>query len=150
MQKINNIRKFMFSGKAFFRIVNTKSKKEFIYKVYFVPENKRFNSDKELYFVSLLVDTYDTDNWQAYWNIGSVQREATTYLFRYSAKSKIEIDHIAIKLFSWFLDQVYSNCLPNWIAVYHIDRFGRRSRPLIKPEDIEIGYGKSCFKLLDK
>lgn len=144
MEDVRTIKRFMFAGKAFFRIVDKGHDRNFIYKVVKIPEQKIIYKGIELWFVSLYDNTYaGTGDWRAYKNIGTLKKN--TLIFNYSKKSKFSVDHPAVILFSRFLNNISINCLTEYMEFSHIGKCGVCCRKLTTPEAIESGYGKDCI-----
>jgi hypothetical protein len=128
----NDIKTFIFAGKAIFTITNTNTGNRFTYKV-------RKAKDSDIYFVSVLTGS---DNTNDYSFIGYIKKG----LFYSSKKSRISSEATSFKVFSWFINNI--NKIPSIVQVLHEGKCGRCGRKLTTPESIERGIGPECVKLM--
>jgi len=125
--------KFMFAGKAIVTFLNTKTGNRFTYKIKAV-------KNSNLFFISVLTSP---DVW--------------TYLgttvdgnYKSGKKSNINPDSQSNKVFSYVLNKLKQDSLPNFIEVWHEGFCGKCGRRLTVPQSILNGLGPECIKRLSK
>lgn len=125
--------KFMFAGKAIVTFLNTKTGNRFTYKIKAV-------KNSNLFFISVLTSP---DVW--------------TYLgttvdgnYKVGKKSNINSDSQSNKVFSYVLNKLKQDSLPNFIEVWHEGFCGKCGRRLTVPQSILNGLGPECIKSLSK
>ena len=125
---------FIFGGNALFTCRNTKTSNRFTFKV---TKHKK----EDIFFVKVLT------NPDVYQFIGSIKRGSN---YKHSVKSKISDNAQSVKVFSYLLEKLNSNTLPEFIEIWHEGRCGRCGRTLTVPESIESGFGPECVKRKNK
>lgn len=130
--QINNaqdIKDFVFAGKAHFTLRSAKTGTRFTYKV-------RKSDDDKLFFVSIL---NGPDNYTNYVYAGIIFADKPNIL-RWTKKSKVTKDSPAFKAATWF----FQNMSSKNVEFYHEGKCGRCGRKLTVPESIERGLGPVC------
>lgn len=125
--------KFIFGGKSFVTCLNTKTDNRFTFKV--VKHKK-----DSIFFVNVLTGP------DIYTFIGTVRNG----VYKHSPKSNISTESQSVKVFSYIINKLSSNNLPDFIEIYHDGRCGKCGRQLTVPASIETGFGPECVKMLDK
>lgn len=123
---------FIFSGKSLFTCLNTKSGNRFTFKV---SKHKK----SEIYFVKVLT------NPDIYEFIGSIYKDGN---FSHSNKSRISRESQSVKVFSYIINHLKSNTLPEYIEIWHNGKCGMCGKTLTVPQSIETGYGPNCSRRL--
>lgn len=136
------LKAFMFAGRAVFTVTSNTTGKRFTYRV---REKKidQARSTAYLYFVSVLTGPDNTAHYQFIGTVFDAHTAAAVY--RHSRKSSIGADAPSVKGFVWLLRQVAGPGEEiKGAAVHHEGRCGRCARPLTVPESIESGLGPIC------
>lgn len=132
MENHNDIKAFIYGGRAVFTLRSRKTSTRYTYRV------KR-KSD-ECFFVSYLVgpDHYEY--------IGTIIGRKGQRHFRTTKASKVTMDSVPVKAFKWSLDQFECGHLPVDLEFFHEGRCAKCARPLTVPESIKTGFGPECAK----
>jgi len=134
---IEEIKKFIFAGKAFFTLENVETGNRFTYKV------STLKGDKagDVFFVNLLSGPDNTSDYTYMGIVGKMQDR-----FKTTAKSKVSMNALSAMGFSWLVDMTHKSIeLPEQVKFYHAGRCGRCGRKLTTPESIKAGYGPECI-----
>lgn len=130
---------FLLGGNARLTLKSTKTQARYTYRVSQTDFNPSF------YYVSYLTGS-DNENDYAY--IGMVKNSPTkrgTY-FELTAKSKLLLDSLPIKAFTFALNWINAGTIPETLEVWHEGRCCRCGRTLTVPESIASGWGPECAK----
>jgi len=135
-----SIHEFLLAGNAIFTLRNTKSGNRITFKV------KKANSDQNhitnnAFFVSTMTGS---DNERSYDFIGTLFKDIHLLKFKYSLKSKIPVQTMQVATFEWFIKNLHSNTIPQFVEFWHEGRCGRCGRLLTVPESIASGIGPVC------
>ena len=125
---------FILGGRSYVTFHNPKSGNHFTFNV----QKHKVN---DIYFVKVLTGP------DQYTFIGTVQDG----VYKHSRKSSFSDDCNSVKTFSFVLNRLSQNNLPEFIEILHDGRCARCARQLTHPESIEIGFGPECVKhIFDK
>jgi hypothetical protein len=130
---IEDSKKFLLSGLSTFTFLNTKTGNNFRYKI-------SISDDGKLFFVSTLID-------ERYLYLGTINKNLK---YSHGTKSKISKDEQTSKVFSWVIERIFNNTLPDYIEVWHEGKCGKCGRKLTTPKSIDNGIGPECIKNLSK
>ena len=136
LENIEDIKRFIFGGKAIITIESKRTGKWFTFKV--VKSSKNENS---IYFVSLLTGV---NNDTSYNYMGTIFEEKDKFNFRLTKKSKFTENSLSYKSFYFFFNLLINNKLHEEINVYHSGVCGRCGRKLTVPESLITGFGPEC------
>jgi hypothetical protein len=125
--------RFMFSGKAVFTFINTKTQNRFTYKL-------KKAKDSDLFFVYVLTSP-ETWTYTGYCVNGD---------YKHGKKSKVSIDAQSVKVFNYMLKKLKSDELEDFLEVWHEGFCGKCGKSLTVPLSIETGLGPNCLKTLSK
>lgn len=130
----DDIKNFVFGGKAIFTVVNTVTNKWFTFKV------RQPKGNKEVSFVSVLTGS---DNGTSYSFLGTYFSKSDSY--KYSKKSSIGSSAQSAKVISWFFSK-FINCEEKYptIQVFHDGKCGSCGRKLTTPQSVKSGLGPIC------
>jgi len=130
IENIEDIKKFILSGKAIFTIEGNSSR--FTYKI-----TKKETKNNTIYFVSVLTGC---DNLNAYTYLGTI----FTNGFRSTQNSTISKTAPSFIAFNYFYKHLERNFKHENMNFYHHGRCGRCGKTLTVPESIISGLGPSC------
>jgi len=128
-----NAHRFILAGNATFTLVSAKTGTRFTYRI----RAKEVDGGKMLHFVSVLTGA---DNENDFTFLGTVFEGKT---FRHSAKSRIGLDALSARAFTWAFGRIITDSLTD-ASVHHEGKCGRCGRKLTVPRSIEIGLGPEC------
>ena len=141
VQKVEDIKNFIFAGNAIFTIESVKTGKWFTFEM-----NKPKENDK-LFFVSVL---YGPSNTSDYTYMGVVDKRDDIFSFRLTKGSKLKEDTTCILAFKVFLNNLQKNYITPNMNFYHMGYCGRCGRALTVPKSVEQGLGPYCASIPDK
>lgn len=127
----DNIKRFVFAGRAVFTLVSAATGDRFTYKV-----GKA--KGKGVFWVSLRTGKDEK------WTFFGVLRKDGTFFF--SQKSPMESDDIEVAAFDWFIRHLLaSDNKLDQADFWHEGRCARCGRELTDPESIQRGMGPTCW-----
>jgi hypothetical protein len=124
--------KFIFAGNSTVTLMNNKTENRFTYRV-------KKAKDSNLFFVSVL-------GGGEYSYLGTVSNG----IYRHGKKSNFGAGCQSEKVFSYVLDKLKANSLPECVEIWHEGKCGKCGRPLTVPSSIITGIGPDCVKKLSK
>jgi hypothetical protein len=133
-KKLNNsdALKFIFAGNSTVTFLNSETENRFTYRV-------KKAKDSNLFFVSVLTGP------DQYSYLGTVSNGN----YKHGKKSNLT-NAQSEKVFSYVLNKLKTESLPECIEVWHEGKCGKCNRLLTVPSSIENGIGPECFKTLSK
>ena len=139
----NQIKDFIFGGKAIFTVLNKETKNRVTYKVQLPEFEKEANNPNPIYFVKVLNGTNNDTN---YMYIGKLLANGT---FSLTKGSKAGKDAPSVKGMEFISNRyLRSNNPHSSFEFYHEGHCARCGRTLTVPESIESGFGPECIKLI--
>ncbi len=124
--------KFIFAGNSTFTLLNSETENRFTYRV-------KKAKDCNLFFVSVLTGP------DKYSYLGTVSNGN----YKHGKKSNFTGVQ-SEKVFSYVLNKLKTESLPECVEVWHEGKCGKCNRLLTVPSSIENGIGPECFKTLSK
>ena len=124
--------KFIFAGNSTVTFLNSETENRFTYKV-------KKAKDSNLFFVSVLTGP------DQYSYLGTVSNG----IYKHGKKSNFTGAQ-SEKVFSYVLNKLKSESLPECIEIWHEGKCGKCGRQLTVPSSIETGIGPECIKTLSK
>lgn len=124
--------KFIFAGNSTATFLNAETGNRFTYKV-------KKAKDSNLFFVSVLTGP------DQYSYLGTVSNG----IYKHGKKSNFT-NAQSEKVFSYVLNKLKTQSLPEQIEVWHEGKCGKCGRQLTVPSSIETGIGPECIKSLSK
>lgn len=121
---------YILAGKSLVTFENKETGNRFTYRI------QRSKSNEKILFVGVLVSP------DRYKYIGYIFNKE----FKWSRNSKIEKNATSVKVFSWVLDKLKNNKLPEVILIWHWGKCGSCGRILTTPDSIKNGIGPFCMK----
>jgi len=138
----DDIKNFIFAGRAIFTLQSSKSGIHYTYMMS-VPKEDRKNEKHDLYFVAVL---RGPNNNSDYSYMGIVVRNGNSWKFTLTKKSKIKEDAMSCVAFKYFFERITR--IPPHIDpqmnFYHMNLCGKCGRRLTTPESVERGIGPVC------
>jgi hypothetical protein len=141
VQKVEDIKNFIFAGNAVFTIESVKTGKWFTFEI-----NKPKDNDK-LFFVSVLRGPNNTDD---YTYVGVVDKYDSNFSFRLTKGSKLTEETTCVQAFKVFINNLQKNYITPNMNFYHMGYCGRCGKALTTPLSVERGIGPVCFSIPDK
>jgi len=145
MSKTEEIKNFIFAGKAIFTIQSSRSGIYFTYMMKLPSENKGMTDKappkKDLYFVGVL---RGPNNESDYSYLGIVVRDGNSWKFTQTKKSQIKPDSLSCVAFKYFFDRIVRNHIDPQMKFFHMNLCGKCGRTLTTPESVELGIGPVC------
>jgi len=136
LESIENIKAFIFAGKATLTLESKRTGTWFTYKI------KKANKEEDSpYFVSVLTGM---NNDSAYTYMATIFNNNGVNVLRLTKHSKIGEKAISYKAFSFFFSLINKNKLHKEINIYHRGVCGRCGRLLTVPESLINGLGPFC------
>ncbi len=133
---------FMFAGNATVTFRSLKTGERRTYKIREAEKrNPNDANEQPVYFVKLL---NGPDNESAYVYMGMVRDGK----FSTTRASKMDTNSVAVKAFTWVLEYLQKNVLPESLEIWHEGRCGRCGRKLTVPESIASGFGPECARFI--
>jgi len=132
--KIQDIKNFLFAGRATITLKSGKSGTHFTFRV-----NSKKNDPKSPFFVSVLSGS---DNYSNYTYIGIITNDKKT--FKHTQNSKVSTDAPSFIAFNYFFKLLSQNQVNPAMEIYHSGKCGRCGRKLTTPDSIERGIGPFC------
>lgn len=136
----DNIRDFIFGGKAEFTLHSLKTDKHFSYRII----DNWEEPDSPLKFVFFLSGSDNENDWKY---LGSARRFIKSPNINISfmlTKKSPDLKMPVIKAFSWFIYMLNKNKISNDIEFMHTGKCSACGRKLTTPESIRIGMGPVC------
>ena len=124
--------KFIFAGNSTTTFLNSETENRFTYRV-------KKAKDSNLFFVSVLTGP------EQYSYLGTVSNGN----YKHGKKSNFT-NAQSEKVFSYVLNKLKTESLPDCIEIWHEGKCGKCNRPLTVPSSIETGIGPECIKTLSK
>ena len=140
LENIEDIKKFLFGGKAIMTLESKKTGRWFTYKI----KRAKKDDEKSPFFVSVLTGM---DNESAYTYMGTI---FNTNQFSLTKNSKIGEDALSYKAFNFFFNLLMKGKLHEEITIYHRGVCARCGRTLTVPESLITGFGPECRGLAEK
>lgn len=128
---------FIFAGNSLFTVVNTATGNRFTFHVN-VPK-KKTNDLEEIHFVRVLT------NPEIYEFVGTCFNRK----FSLSKKSRISSEAQSVRVFTWLINGLQKNNIPDTVQIWHHGKCGKCGRLLTVPSSIELGIGPECIKTLN-
>lgn len=125
--------KFIFAGNSTFTLLNSETENRFTYRV-------KKAKDGNIFFLSVLTGT------DQYSYLGTISNG----VYKHGVKSCFSSGVQSEKVFSYVLNKLKDESLPECVEVWHEGKCGKCNRPLTVPSSIENGIGPECFKALSK
>ena len=125
--------KFIFAGNSTFTLLNSETENRFTYRV-------KKAKDSNLFFLSVLTGS------EQYSYLGTISNGN----YKHGNKSNFTAGFQSEKVFSYVLNKLKTESLPECIEIWHEGKCGKCNRPLTVPSSIENGIGPECFKTLSK
>ena len=125
--------KFIFAGNSTFTLLNSETENRFTYRV-------KKAKDSNLFFLSVLTGP------EQYSYLGTISNGN----YKHGNKSNLMSGVQSEKVFSYILNKLKTESLPECIEIWHEGKCGKCNRPLTVPSSIENGIGPECFKTLSK
>lgn len=125
----NDIKNYMFAGKARFTLVSKLTEKRFTFRF------KR-SKDEKVVFVSVMTGC-DNDSHYSY--IGFISSDNSQKLIQ-TSKSKLSCDDQRVKTITWYLENI-GHLL---VEFHHDGKCGKCRRSLTVPESVKSGIGPIC------
>ena len=125
--------KFIFAGNSTFTLLNSESGNRFTFKV-------KKAKDSNLFFLSVLTGP------DQYSYLGTISNG----IYKHGNKSNFSAGVQSEKVFSYVLNKLKSESLPEFVEVWHEGKCGKCGRALTVPSSIETGIGPECIKTLSK
>jgi len=147
----SNVIKYLFAGNSTTTVLNEQSGNRFTFKITelgrAIPETKKEHNNNvgNLFFIKVLTGQ---DNNTDYRFIGSVSKRNNKYYFKYSSKAKISADAQSVRAFTWIVNKLETDQVPDFITFYHEGRCGRCGKKLTAPESVSSGYGPECIQVI--
>jgi len=132
-----DIKNFIFAGKAIFTIESQVTGVWYTYKLVKAKKNEN------LFFVNVL---RGPDNESSYTYVGLVIKEGTDLKFTLTKNSKYKFDAPCVVAFSFFFKNIVKNYIHPQMNFYHMGICGRCGKILTVPSSIELGLGPYCAK----
>jgi len=129
----SNALKFIFAGNSTVTFLNSETENRFTYRV-------KKAKDSNLFFLSVLTGP------EQYSYLGTISNGN----YKHGAKSNFTTGVQSEKVFSYVLNKLKTESLPESIEIWHEGKCGKCDRPLTVPSSIENGIGPECFKTLSK
>jgi hypothetical protein len=123
---------FMLAGNATFTLESRKTGMRYTFKV-------RRSETGDVHFVSLLTGS---DNESDYSYVGIIGTNG----FRLTKKSRMSMDSVPVKAFSYTYGFVARGESAPGVEIHHAGRCGRCGRKLTVPSSIETGLGPECAR----
>lgn len=149
---------FVFAGRAHFTLRNSQTGSVITFRVTKPRGPKAVKYPPELYWVALKYneDTTDGVGWM---NIGYVMSNSHEYRITRKQAEKLTRDRQdrpqvakafeqGRTVFNWFINNLFTDRLPDALEVYHEGRCGRCAKRLTVPGSIEVGYGPECIDIM--
>jgi Family of unknown function (DUF6011) len=138
---VEQIKAFLFAGKATITLESAKTGKHFTYKIRKPWENK------EQWFVDLLIGSNNESDFSY---LGMITTESGFSLAQFKETKKSTVDNRApsFRGFQYMLHYINKEEMPQQMLIYHEGRCGRCNRKLTVPESIESGFGLECIQQL--
>jgi len=141
-ENVEDIKKFIIGGKAFFTLESKVTGKWFTYKVKLMKKDDNTSP----FFVSVLTGN---DNEKSYAYMGTIfQNDKLS--FRLTKKSNMSTDALSYKAFEIFFNLLQLNKVHPDMNVYHQGVCGRCGRKITVPESLVNGFGPECVNLVEK
>ena len=141
-ENVEDIKKFIVSGNAIFTLESKVTGNWFTYKI----KRMKNADEKSPLFVSVLTGC---DNEESYTYMGAIFNYDNLY-FKSTQKSKIGIDALSYKAFSFFFNLLILNQTHKDMRIYHKGICGRCGRSLTTPDSLLHGLGPECYGLTNK
>jgi hypothetical protein len=125
--------KFIFAGNSTVTFLNSKTQNRFTYHV-------KKAKDSNLFFVSVLTGP------EQYSYLGIVSNG----IYKHGKKSNFNTGIQSEKVFSYVLNKLKTESLPECVEVWHEGKCGKCGRQLTVPSSIETGIGPECIKNISK
>lgn len=131
------IKRFIFAGKASITLRSTKIDYEEVYKI------SRPKNNKEIWFVNINTVKLPKTRWHY---VGYVS-DYSPWMLVSTAKSKFNQSDKEWFIFAWLLQMAYGIYSPlSVVEVTHNDFCGRCGRHLIDDKSVERGFGPICWE----
>lgn len=134
----DQLKAFIFAGKAIFTIVSKATEKRFTYRI-------KLSNDKSTYFVGMLNGPENTNH---YGYLGFIRADSLDKFIHGGMKACAGNEAMSVKAFGWFWKNVLFGDKGDQVEVYHSGKCGRCGRMLTVPESIKSGIGPECAKHL--
>ena len=145
MSKAEEIKNFIYAGKAIFTLQSSRSGIYFTYMMKLPAENKGMSDKtppkKDLYFVGVL---RGPNNESDYSYLGIVVRDGNSWKFTQTKKSQIKPDSLSCVVFKYFFDRIARNHIDPEMKFFHMNLCGKCGKTLTVPSSIESGLGPIC------
>ena len=125
--------KFIFAGNSTVTFLNSETENRFTYRV-------KKAKDSNLFFLSVLTGP------EQYSYLGTISNGN----YKHGAKSNFTTGVQSEKVFSYVLNKLKTESLPECIEIWHEGKCGKCGRQLTVPSSIETGIGPECIKTLSK